>query len=60
MEALLRHIHVIAPLNISFVQEKYVDEKPQQWYFMPCVLPSLSTQEVNQTIETQIKCGTQY
>ncbi len=46
MEALLKHFHIIAPLHESFVKKKYIDDDTSQLYFMPCVLPNCSNEEL--------------
>ncbi len=46
MEALLKHFHIIAPLHGSFLKIKCIDECSSQLYFMPCVLPSCSNEEL--------------
>ncbi len=51
LESLLRHVHVIAPLRKSLMEEKFVDRDAAQLYFMPCVLQNLSEEELDAEIE---------
>ncbi len=46
MEALLKHFHIIAPLHESFLKKKCIDDDTSQLYFMPCVLPNCSNEEL--------------
>ena len=53
IESLLRHIHVIAPLDKPLIEEKFPTEDPHQLYFMPCALSSLSKAELNKKIQLE-------